>query len=61
MGCKRHALLGESSSEGDSPIWGLSSDHRGVAFVVAWVVNLNVGFGLTLGLTTLMSHIGANE
>lgn len=28
-----------------------SLDHRGVALVATWVMNLNVGLGLTHGLT----------
>ncbi len=32
-----------------------------MALVVSWVTSLSVGLGLTFGLTTLMSHIGADE
>jgi hypothetical protein len=36
-------------------------DHYGVAFMAAWVANLNVGLDLTPNLIALMSHIGPND
>ncbi len=47
---------------GGSPSRGPSSDHYGAALTTARVVSLiSVGLGLTLGLTTVTSHISASE
>jgi hypothetical protein len=40
---------------------GTSLNHLKVASVVNWVVNVNVGPGLTLSLVALMNYIGVGE
>ncbi len=41
--------------------WGPSLDHYGAAPVVDWVASLSVWQSLTLGLTSLMTYIGARS
>ncbi len=44
-----------------SPTWGPSSDHHGSAPVADWVTNLSVKLGLTPGLPSPTTHIGASS
>jgi hypothetical protein len=56
MTCPRRTLKGRGS-----PSQGPSPDHSGAAHVTNQIMTLNVGPGLTLCWTSLMTRIGARN